>query len=252
MAAHRLVWTRRQATSLPAADAPDAGLGQISALIMTSEPEILSDLQARFAAAHTAVLVIDMQKDFCVEGFGAHRAGRDISAARRATPGIARLLAAARDARIPIAHVGFWTLPDHGSDSGPWLAQRRRSTFSADNLCIADTEGAAFIDELAPVAGEWVVRKHRYSAFTSTDLDLLLRSRRIRSLIITGVSTNACIESTLRAAFELDYYVCVPPDATGSWDESLHAATLANVNHRFGVTLSVDEISTFWATTSGN
>jgi ureidoacrylate peracid hydrolase len=212
-----------------------------------SEPELLLDPTQRFAAEHTALAIIDMQKDFCVEGFGAHRAGRDLTAAKRATPGIARLLAAARASGVMVAHVGFWTLPDHASDSGPWLAQRRRSTASADNLCIADTEGAQFIDELTPQADEWVVRKHRYSAFTGTDLDLLLRSRRIRSLIITGVSTNACVESTLRAAFELDYFICVPPDAVGSWDESLHKATLANVNHRFGLTLAVDEIAALWA-----
>jgi ureidoacrylate peracid hydrolase len=212
-----------------------------------SEPELLLDPAQRFAAGHTALLIIDMQKDFCIEGFGAHRAGRDLTAAQRAIPGIARLLQAGRAGGVSVAHVGFWTLPDHASDSGPWLAQRRRSTASADKLCLADTEGAAFIDALAPQADEWVVRKHRYSAFTGTDLDLLLRSRRIRSLVIAGVSTNACVESTLRAAFELDYYICVPPDACGSWDESLHQATLANVNHRFGVTLEVDAIAAVWA-----
>jgi ureidoacrylate peracid hydrolase len=212
------------------------------------EPDIIADLSARFAAEHTALLIIDMQQDFCLEGFGAHQAGRDITAAAEATPGIAALLAAARGAGAPVAHVGFWTLPDHASDSGPWLAQRRRSTFSSDTLCIADTEGAKFIDALAPREGEWVVRKHRYSAFSGTDLDMLLRARRIKSLVITGVSTNACVESTLRAGFELDYYICVPPEAVASWDKTLHAATLANVNHRFGVTLPVARIVDIWAT----
>ena len=211
------------------------------------EPEILTGMSERFAPAHTALLIIDMQKDFCLEGFGAHRAGRDITAAARAVPGMVRLLTAARASGVRIAHVGFSTLPDHASDSGPWLAQRRRSTFSSDSLCITGSQGAAFIDDLAPQPGEWVVPKHRYSAFTGTDLDLLLRSRGVRSLVITGVSTNACVETTMRAAFELDYYVCVPPDAVASWDQALHEATLANVNHRFGVTLGVDEITGLWA-----
>jgi nicotinamidase-related amidase len=211
------------------------------------QPEILETMAERFASGSTALLIIDMQKDFCIEGYGAHRAGRDLSAAKAAVPGIERLLGAARMAGAPVAHVGFWTLPDHGSDSGAWLAQRRRATASSDTLCIAGTDGAEFIPALAPAPGEWIVRKHRYSAFTGTDLDLLLRSRRVRSLVITGVSTNACVESTLRAAFELDYYICVPPDATGSWDRSLHEATLANVNHRFGVTLTVEEIVSLWS-----
>ena len=74
------------------------------------------------------------------------------------------------------------------------------------------------MDELAPRRGELSVRKRRYSAFTGTDLDLLLRAQRIRSIICCGVSTNACVETTARAGFELDYYIVVPPDACGSLD----------------------------------
>jgi nicotinamidase-related amidase len=145
-------------------------------------PEMLIEKGERFDPKHTALLIIDMQKDFCLEGFGAHKAGRDLSAAREAIPNINRLLSEARRLNMHIVHVGFWTLPDHASDSGPWLAQRRRSTASADNLCIAGTEGAEFVDELKPIEGETIVHKHRYSAFTGTNLDLLLRARNTRSL----------------------------------------------------------------------
>jgi len=213
---------------------------------MNDEPMILSDIAERLAPHHTALLIIDMQKDFCCPGFGAERAGRDIGAAQAAIPRIARLLGAARGAGVRVGHVGFSTLPGHGSDSGPWLAQRRRSTFSSDVLCITGSDGAAFVDELAPIEGEWIVPKHRYSAFTGTDLDLLLRSRGIRTLVLAGVSTNACVESTLRAGFELDYYICVPPEVVGSWDRALHEATLANVNHRFGITPSLAEVEALW------
>ena len=209
-------------------------------------PEILETLADRFSAAHTALLIVDMQKDFCAEGFGAHAAGRDLSAAKRAIPVIAGLLLAARENGVRVAHVGFCTLADHASDSGPWLAQRRRATYSSDSLCLAGTEGAEFVPELAPARGEWVVRKHRYSAFSGTDLDMLLRSKGVRSVVVTGVSTNACVESTLRAAFDLDYYLAVPPDAVGSWDQRLHEATLANVDHRFGVTPMSAELAEVW------
>ena len=211
------------------------------------EPNILPDLAARIAPEHSALIIIDMQKDFCAEGFGAHRAGRDLSMARAAIPQIARLLDGARGAGATIAHVGFATEPDHGSDSGPWLAQRRRSTFSAEDLCITGSDGAAFVDELAPRQGELIVAKRRYSAFTGTDLDLLLRARGVRSVICCGVSTNVCVETTARAAFEHDYYVMVPPDACGSWDRVLHEGTLANINHRFGLTPMIDEILAVWA-----
>ena len=211
------------------------------------EPPMLTELAETIDPRHTALLIIDMQKDFCTPGFGAERAGRDLSMAREVIPHIARLLEAARSVDAVIAHVGFSTAPDHGSDSGPWLAQRRRSTFSAEDLCITGTPGEDFVDELAPRAGELVVRKRRYSAFSGTDMDLLLRARGIRSVIATGVSTNVCVETTSRAAFELDYYVCVPPDATGSWSRELHEGSLANIRHRFGLTPTVDDILSVWA-----
>ena len=211
------------------------------------EPLILDKLSDRLSPAHSALIIVDMQKDFVLPNYGAHKAGRDITAAAGIVPSIAKLLAAARGAKIPVAHVGFLTLKDHRSDSGPWLSQRRRSTASADNLCMEGSDGQQFIPELSPQGGEWNVPKHRYSAFTRTNLDLLLRSRRIQTLVITGVSTNACIESTARAAFELDYYICVPPEGVASWNKELHAATLANVNHRLGLTPSLDEIVQIWS-----
>lgn len=214
------------------------------------EPDILPDLASRIAPRHCAMLIIDMQKDFCTPGFGAERAGRDLSMAQAAIPHIARLLAGARAAGVTVVHVGFATEPNHGSDSGPWLAQRRRATFSAEDLCLTGSTGAEFVEELSPQAGELTVRKRRYSAFTGTDMDLLLRSRGVRSVICCGVSTNACVETTARAAFEHEYYVMVPPDACGSWDRDLHEATLKNINHRFGLTPAIDEILGIWASDS--
>lgn len=217
----------------------------VKSLLGDPRPMLLS-MTERFAPGRSALLIVDMQKDFCTAGFGAERLGRDISAARAVIPQIRELRQTARSARVLVIHVAFCTLPSQASDSGAWLAQRRRSTASGDSLCIPGTPGFEFIDELTPEDGELVVEKHRYSAFTGTSLDMKLRAHRIESLVVTGVSTNACVESTARAACELDYYVCVPPDAVGSWDRRLHEATLQNINHRFGVTLSTEEITSIW------
>lgn len=210
------------------------------------EPTMIASLRDRIDPAHTAILLIDMQKDLVYDGFLCDQAGRDLTATRSVIPTMKRLLEAARSSGTLVCHVGFWTLPEHGSDSGPWLAQRRRSTYSSDVLCIADTEGAEFIDELAPAPGELIIHKHRYSAFKGTDLDMTLRARGIKTVITTGVSTNVCVESTLRDAFETGYYVCIPSDATASWDMSLHAATLQTVTHRFGLVTTTDEIESLW------
>ena len=210
------------------------------------EPTMIASLRDRINPAHTAILLIDMQKDLVYDGFLCDQAGRDLTATRSVIPTMKRLLEAARSSGTLVCHVGFWTLPEHGSDSGPWLAQRRRSTYSSDVLCIADTEGAEFIDELAPAPDELIIHKHRYSAFKGTDLDMTLRARGIKTVITTGVSTNVCVESTLRDAFETGYYVCIPSDATASWDMSLHAATLQTVTHRFGLVTTTDEIESLW------
>jgi nicotinamidase-related amidase len=213
------------------------------------EPEILESLEERIAPEHTALIIIDMQKDFVLDGLKCDLAGRDLTATRSVIPVLTDLLAAARDAGTLVVHVGFWTLPNHESDSGPWLAQRRRSTYSSDTLCIADTEGAEFIDELSPRPGELVIHKHRYSAFKGTDLDMLLRAHAIKTVITTGVSTNACVESTSRDAFELGHYLCVPRDAVASWDNRLHEATLETINHRFGLVTTSQEIMSIWGAT---
>ena len=210
------------------------------------EPTMIASLRDRIDPAHTAILLIDMQKDLVYDGFLCDQAGRDLTSTRSVIPTMKRLLKAASSSGTLVCHVGFWTLPEHGSDSGPWLAQRRRSTYSSDVLCIADTEGAEFIDELAPAPGELIIHKHRYSAFKGTDLDMTLRARGIKTVITTGVSTNVCVESTLRDAFETGYYVCIPSDATASWDMSLHAATLQTVTHRFGLVTTTDEIDSLW------
>jgi ureidoacrylate peracid hydrolase len=207
---------------------------------------MMPSLAEQVAPAHTALLIVDMQKDFCIAGFGAERAGRDLGAAKRAIPQIQRLLQGARKAAAVVAHVGFWTLPNHASDSAEWLWKRRGATVSGPDLCIAESEGAQFVDELAPIAGELQIRKHRYSAFTATNLDLLLRAHDVRTIIVTGVSTNVCVETTFRAGFELGYAVVVPPESCASWDQDLHEAALANVRHRFGLTPSVDDILSIW------
>lgn len=210
------------------------------------EPTMLKDLEARLDPRNTILLIIDMQKDLCVDGFSTSRAGRDLTATRSIIPALQELLDVARAAGVAVGHVGFWTLEEHLSDSASWLAQRRRSTYSSDKLCMELSEGAEFIDELAPGPGEIVIHKHRYSAFKGTDLDMLLRAREIKTVITAGVSTNVCVESTLREAFELGYYVCIPSDGVASWDMNLHAATLQTVTHRFGLVTSCEEIMAVW------
>jgi len=210
------------------------------------EPAILETLRERIAPRHTALLIVDMQQDFCVDGMVSSRAGRDLSRTKAIIPNLVRLLEVARTSGVLVVHIGFWTLVDHLSDGGPWLAQRRRATFSSESMTIEQSEGAQFIAELRPARGEVTIHKHRYSGFKGTDLDIILRAQEIRTCIVTGVSTNVCVESTFRDAFEHGYYIVVPRDGTASWSKELGEGTLQNVTHRFGVVSTVDEIVTAW------
>lgn len=210
------------------------------------EPPILKTLDERLDPAHTALVIIDMQKDFCVDGFAASTAGRPLDAVKKLIPRLVRLRAAARRAGVMVFHVGFETYPGHMSDSGPWLTQRRRATYASDKIALSGSEGMDFIDQLSPEDGDLTVMKHRYSAFKGTDFDMLLRAHDIRTVVPTGISTNVCVESTLRDAFEHTYYVCVPEDGCASWDMALHAATLKTANARFGLVTSIDKIISIW------
>ena len=97
-----------------------------------------------------------------------------------------------------------------------------------------------------------MIRKHRYSAFKGTDLDMMLRAHGIQTVVPTGVSTNVCVESTLRDAFEYDYYVCIPKDGVASWNMDLHAATLKTVDARFGLVTTCAEVMEVWAHSAGH
>jgi ureidoacrylate peracid hydrolase len=211
------------------------------------EPRLLGTLAERVKPRITALLIVDMQKDFCIDHLATAGTGRDLSRTKAIIPGLVRLRQAASQVGVLVVHVGFLTLPDHLSDGGAWLAQRRRSPYANESIALENTQGAEFIEELSPQPGEVTIRKHRYSAFSGTDLDLILRSRAIETCIVTGVSTNVCVESTLRAAFDLGYYVVVPQDVTASWSKALGDGTLENVKHRFGLVSSVDEIASCWA-----
>ena len=214
---------------------------------MTLQPEILSRFEDKVAPEHTALLLIDMCNDFIhPDGKTATRGRRPLDHARRVIGPMQRLLHSARENGVAVVHVQHTTLPGHASDSGPWLDARTRATFSVTDICMDGTWGQQIIDELTPTEDDVVVKKYRYSGFAGTNLDLVLRSSGIKTVVCAGVSTNACVEATAREAFSADYYVVLPEDACGSWSEELHDATLATAGHRYGTVCHSKELVAVW------
>ena len=100
-------------------------------------------------------------------------------------------------------------------------------------MCIEGSPQSEMLPDVAPLTGEKVVLKHRYSAFYNTDLETVLRCQKVEDIVISGIMTNMCCESTARDAYYRDYRVFFPADATGSITEEMHVGSLLNLAFGF-------------------
>lgn len=181
----------------------------------------------RLNAAASALLVIDMQMFFLDPASPTFTCGGPA-----ALPGVKRLIAAFRAAGRPVIFTRHVHHPN-GSDLGimGWWWEGK---------CLEGSEESAIHPELAPLPGEKVVFKHRYSAFYNTDLETVLRCLKIEDLVISGIMTNLCCESTARDAYFRDYRVFVPADGTGTINEEMHLASLLNLAFGFAFVTTGD------------
>ncbi|MFP6736654.1 MAG: isochorismatase family cysteine hydrolase [Rhodospirillales bacterium] len=204
---------------------------------------ILTQLDDQLDPNHTALLVVDMQNDFCAEGGYLHRTrGADMSANKPIADNINRLVDLARDTGMTM--VWIVAIYDHKYISDGHLAKALPRLIPGDNepvLCAEGTWGADFY-EMQPKDGEIIIQKHRYSAFHGTRLGDFLRGQGVKTLIVTGVATHICVDSTIRDGFFDGYYIVVPEECVGTSDAELHAATLKTVSNNFGTVTSGDEI----------
>jgi biuret amidohydrolase len=189
----------------------------------------------------TALLVIDMQRDFLLpEGYAA-QAGLDITPLAATIRPIGKLLAVARKAGLLVVYTREGHLPDL-SDCPPYKLERSRranaeigSKGPLGRLLVRGEVGHDFVDALRPLAGEIVIDKPGYSAFAHTTLQQILTKRDIQTLILTGVTTEVCVSSTLRSAVDLGYRCITVSDACASGDPALHKASLAMIGVESGI-----------------
>ncbi len=195
-------------------------------------------LSYAFEPARTALLAIDMQRDFLVEGGMCAQAGEDISGLRATVPTVAALLKAARRASLTVIHTREGYAPDLSDVHG--LKRDRHGIGQAGPLgrfLIRGETGHDFIDECRPLDGETVIDKPGFSAFYKTGLEDLLRAQGISHLVIAGVTAQCCVLSTIRAAVDHGFYCLLLADACAAFDPGLHRATLDIIqgeNHLFG------------------
>lgn len=185
-----------------------------------------------FDLSRAALIVIDMQNGFCSHDGSIARIGLDVGALHAAVAPCRALLEAARRTGMPVIHTRYIYAADHAD--GGLLVDQLMPGLRAERALLAGTWDAEIVDELAPVAGEAVIDKNRPSAFFRTALDELLEAGKVEQLVVCGVTTNCCVESTVRDASQRDIVPFVVADATAELDPGRHEAALATIALLFG------------------
>jgi ureidoacrylate peracid hydrolase len=215
-----------------------------------SHIEPLTTLDDKILGPHTAVIVIDMQNDFCDDQGCMAKEGFDVTDAQEMASRLPPFLATARAAGALVVFVrNVYSTDQNYYLSDVWLEQAARAragSYTKTPVCADGSWEGDYYGDVRPEPNDARVIKHRFNAFLNTDLDTILRANGIRTLVMTGVATNVCVESTARDGFMRDYYVVFTSDGTATYSRQDHDATLRNIDRYFGEVHTLSELETIW------
>ncbi len=196
----------------------------------------------------TALIVVDMQNGFCRDEGSTAKLGAildfDIAQCKAAIAPCVKLIEAARAAGVPVIFTRLQWRPDYRD--GGVLTDELLPGLVEGRCCAAGSWDAELIDEMAPQESDFIVDKNRYSAFYGTPLSSILSSLDIRSLVVCGVTTNICVETTVRDASQRDFRTFVVRDACGEIAPERHEWALTTIDTRFGWVINSAEVLSGW------
>ena len=209
-------------------------------MIEVNGKQVFTELAELVDPRHAALVVVDMQRDFCKPGGAFERLGISMSMYPEMIPRLARLVDGARAAKVLVVYLLMTVLPDRASESPAQIRFDMRMHLSQGEgepirYTEDGSEGQKLIEELTVEDGDLVVKKYRSSAFWGTNLDMLLRSNGVETVIVSGCTTEGCVESTARDAMFNDYYVVIADDCVASDDREQHDASMLLMRNRFDI-----------------